>query len=332
MSKPFTYKEAGVDTQAASSLVGDIGALRKRTEGKRRLFQPFGLFAASVDLEDYQNPILVTGCDGVGTKLELLLRHDALETAGKDLVAMNVNDVLTTGADPLVFLDYVGVGKIDPTKITRIIAGMVDHLESCGCILGGGETAEMPGLVADDMIELSGFCVGAAEREALVDPASVAVGDVFIGCPSAGFHANGFSLVRKVLAMSGEKFSDDEMASLLAPTRLYHEELGSLRRAAVPINAMAHITGGGLPENLERLLHGKGASLRVPEWENASARKILHHVETAEAFRTFNMGFGWVFIVAPDQADKALAALPPGCRILGEVLEKDAPFDVQLIP
>ena len=187
MSTPLTYKEAGVDIEKAAALVGDIGELRMRTEAKRQLFQSFGLFAAGFDLSSYSEPVIFTGCDGVGTKLKVLLERDELEIAGKDLVAMNVNDVLTAGADPIMFLDYVGVGKIDKTKIKRVIAGMVDHLEACGCILAGGETAEMPDMVEDDMIELSGFCIGAAEKKDLIDPSTVSVGDVVIGCASDSF-------------------------------------------------------------------------------------------------------------------------------------------------
>ncbi|MEO0416714.1 MAG: AIR synthase related protein, partial [Verrucomicrobiota bacterium] len=200
MSEEFTYKASGVDIKEAAALVGDINQLRQRTEGGRQLMQAFGLFAATYDLSDYNEPVIMTGCDGVGTKLELLLEHDELEIAGKDLVAMNVNDILTTGGDPLMFLDYVGVGAIDKTKIKRLIAGMSEHLESCNCILAGGETAEMPGVVPDGMIELSGFCVGAGEKSELIDPTTVEVGDVLIGYPSDGFHANGWSLIRRILA------------------------------------------------------------------------------------------------------------------------------------
>ena len=183
MPEQITYKEAGVDIHAAAELVGDIGELRARTEKKRKLFGAFGLFAAGFDLSDYREPVIFTGCDGVGTKLELLLQHDLLETAGKDLVAMSVNDILTTGADPVMFLDYIGVGKLDKAKISRVIAGIVEWCEACDCILAGGETAEMPDLVADDMIELSGFGIGAAEKPDVVDPTTVTAGDVLVGLP-----------------------------------------------------------------------------------------------------------------------------------------------------
>lgn len=314
----ISYKESGVDIKKAAALVGDIGELVKRTQRKRSLFQPFGLFAASYDLSAYKEPVMVTGCDGVGTKMELLLAHDLLEIAGKDLVAMSVNDILTTGADPLLFLDYIGVGKIDEEKITRLIAGMAAHLESCDCILGGGETAEMPGVVPDGMIELSGFCVGAAEKSDLIDAGDLAEGDLLVGYPSDGFHANGFSLVRRILEEYAGEFSSDEVRALLAPTRLYHEEVRALRERGVRIKALAHITGGGLPENLERLLGGKGASLRVPAWKLGAIPKVLAHVETQEAINTFNMGFGWVAIVSPDDEASALAC-GDGALRLGEI-------------
>jgi phosphoribosylformylglycinamidine cyclo-ligase len=314
----FTYKGAGVDIEEAAALVGDIGELRQRTEGKRSLMQAFGLFAASYDLSDYKEPVIVTGCDGVGTKLELLLEHDLLEIAGKDLVAMNVNDILTTGGDPLLFLDYVGVPRIDKPQITRLIAGMVAHLETCHCILAGGETAEMPGIVPDGVLELSGFCVGAAEKKDLIDPRRVEAGDLLVGYPSDGFHANGWSLIRRILAAHPDDCSREELRGLLAPTRLYHEEVWALRERGVDVKAMAHITGGGLPENLERLLGDHGAAIEVPKWELGAVQKVLAHVEEQEAFKTFNMGIGWVAIVPGGEADAAVAC-GDGARVIGEV-------------
>ncbi|MEM7145965.1 MAG: phosphoribosylformylglycinamidine cyclo-ligase [Verrucomicrobiota bacterium] len=314
----FTYKEAGVDIEEAASLVGDIGELRGRTEAKRSLMQAFGLFAASYDLSEYDEPVIVTGCDGVGTKLELLLEHDELEIAGKDLVAMNVNDILTTGGDPLMFLDYVGVAKIDKPQITRLIAGMVAHLEACHCILAGGETAEMPGVVPEGIFELSGFCVGAAEKRDLIDPRRVEAGDVLVGYPSDGFHANGWSLIRRILGAHPDLCSAEEMKGLLAPTRLYHEEVWALRKAGVDVRAMAHITGGGLPENLERLLGEHGAAIEVPKWGLGAVQKVLGHVEEQEAFKTFNMGIGWVAIVPKAEADTAVSC-GDGALVIGEV-------------
>lgn len=313
-----TYQEAGVDTRRAAALVGDIASLVARTQRTRKLHQAFGLFAATYDLSGYREPVIMTGCDGVGTKLELLLRHDALETAGKDLVAMNVNDILTTGGEPILFLDYIGIARLDEGRITRLIAGMTEYLEACGCILAGGETAEMPGVVPEGIIELSGFCIGAAEKSDLVDPGRVQPGDVLVGYPSAGFHANGWSLVRRILSQHPDLLDEDEMRRLLAPTLLYHREVCALRESGADVRAMAHITGGGLPENLERLLGDKGADLEIPEWANEPVAKVLEFADPECRIHTFNMGFGWVAIVPPADGDKALAC-GRDARILGEV-------------
>lgn len=315
-----TYKQSGVDIREAAALVGDIGELVKRTQKQRQLAGAFGLFAAAYDLSAYKHPVIVTGCDGVGTKIELLLQHDLLENAGKDLVAMNVNDILTTGADPILFLDYVGIGRLEKDKITRCIAGMVEYLEACGCILAGGETAEMPGMVADGVIELSGFAIGAAEKASLLTPSAIQRGDFLIGFPSAGFHANGFSLVRRVMEAEQLTFNSAGYRALLAPTLLYHVEAFALRKNVPSLRAMSHITGGGLPENLGRLLvfGSHGAHIQLPPWENETVQQILAHVDPSDALHTFNSGFGWVAIVGPDDVDKALAC-GHNAIVLGEV-------------
>ncbi len=262
MADKLTYKQAGVDTHKAAALVGDIKSHVARTQKDRQLLGAFGLFAACYDLSSYKSPVMVTGCDGVGTKLELLLEHDLLEIAGMDLVAMSVNDILTTGGDPLLFLDYIGISALDEDKITRLISGMADYLEACNCILAGGETAEMPGIVPPDVIELSGFCIGCAEKEDLIDPSTVQIGDTLIGYASQSIHANGWSLVRRALAdMKPGTITDEELHAWLAPTRLYHDVTTDLKSQSVRPKAFAHITGGGLPENLERLLVNMGADL-----------------------------------------------------------------------
>lgn len=167
MSGKLTYKQSGVDTKEAAAFVSDISSHVKRTQKQRSLHQAFGLFAAAYDLSSYKEPVIVTGCDGVGTKTEILFELDMVETAGKDLVAMNVNDILTTGGDPLLFLDYLGISNLERerSRITRLVAGMCDYLESCNCILAGGETAEMPGVVPESIVELSGFCIGCCEKK-----------------------------------------------------------------------------------------------------------------------------------------------------------------------
>lgn len=318
-NRKLTYQEAGVDTRAAARLVGDISSLVKATQKHRQLANAFGLFAAAYDLSSYRHPVIVTGCDGVGTKLELLLKYDLLETAGKDLVAMNVNDVMTTGGDPLMFLDYIGIAALDPALITRLVAGMSEWCSACHCILAGGETAEMPGIVPKGVVELAGFAIGAAEKKNLLDPSAITVGDAVIGYPSAGFHANGWTLVRQCLKKLGRRISRAEIIEMLAPTRLYHQEVWALRERKVKVRAMAHITGGGLPENLERLLGEKGASLTIPPWSGGAIPKVLSLCDPESMIHTFNMGWGWVAIVPPKDAEKALQC-GAGARLLGHVV------------
>lgn len=322
MGKKVTYQEAGVDTRAAAALVNEIKADVSRTQKQRQLYNSFGLFAAAFDLSDYKNPVIVTGCDGVGTKLEVLLEYGMEAEAGKDLIAMSVNDIITTGGDPLLFLDYIGIETLHPERIKRLISGMCDYLEDCGCILAGGETAEMPGLVPPDVVELSGFCVGAVEKEDLIQPETIQEGDFLIGYASDGFHANGWSLCRRILAEHRSEFSDEEIKEMLAPTRLYHDVTSVFKGVGPSAKAFAHITGGGLPENLERLFRGMGADLTIPFWENESVQKLLAHTDPEDRFNAFNMGIGWVAIVGPENVDAACAA-GPGGRVLGQVRSGD---------
>ncbi|MFK7849981.1 MAG: phosphoribosylformylglycinamidine cyclo-ligase [Akkermansiaceae bacterium] len=323
MAGKLTYQEAGVDTRKAAALVGDIKSHVKRTQQKRQLLGAFGLFAACYDLSDYDSPVIVTGCDGVGTKLEVLLEKDLLETAGKDLVAMSVNDILTTGGDPLMFLDYIGIAALDEEKITRVIAGMADYLEACNCILAGGETAEMPGIVPEDVLELSGFCIGCAEKPNLIDPTTIELGDVLIGYESDSIHANGWSLVRRVLQKLGpDRVSAEELDSWLKPTRLYNDVVDDLKKSGIKPKAMSHITGGGLPENLERLFVGMGANLEIPRWNLPGVEKLLNEVDAEDRFHTFNMGIGWVAIVDEKNVDEALKA-GPGGHILGKMIAEE---------
>jgi phosphoribosylformylglycinamidine cyclo-ligase len=324
MAGKLTYQQAGVDTRRAASLVGDIKGHVKRTQKNRKLLGAFGLFAACYDLSDYDQPVIVTGCDGVGTKLELLLEHDMLETAGKDLVAMSVNDILTTGGDPLLFLDYIGIAALDEDKITRVIGGMADYLEACNCILAGGETAEMPGIVPADVLELSGFCIGCAEKKDLIDPTTIAIGDILIGYPSNSIHANGWSLVRRALKEIGPGVvTTEELTAWLEPTRLYDDVVNDLKKSGVKPKAMAHITGGGLPENLERLFIGMGADLEIPEWKLPGIEKLLEHIDAEDRFHTFNMGIGWVVIVDAAHVETALKA-GPGGHVLGQMRDGES--------
>jgi phosphoribosylformylglycinamidine cyclo-ligase len=235
---------------------------------------------------------------------------------------MSVNDILTTGGDPLLFLDYIGIAALDEGKITRLIGGMCDYLADCDCILAGGETAEMPGIVPADVIELSGFCIGCAEKPELVDPSTLQVGDVLVGYASDSIHANGWSLVRRVLREHPGCVSDEELLGFLKPTRLYHDVVRDIKAAGVKPKAYAHITGGGLPENLERLFRGFGADLEIPAWDLPGIGKLLAHVDSEDRFHTFNMGIGWVAIVSPSEADAILAAGPGGI-VLGRLVDTE---------
>jgi phosphoribosylformylglycinamidine cyclo-ligase len=316
----LSYKDAGVDTEKAAEMVGDIGLMRETTEGKHKLMQAFGLFAASFDLSPWKQPVILVACDGVGTKIQLLLKHDMPETAGVDLVGMNVNDVLTSNALPVLFLDYIGIHNLDEAPIPRIIKGLTDALSACDCVLAGGETAEMPGLVHRDIVELSGFVVGVAEKPDLLTPEDIEVGDVVLGIPSNGVHANGFSLVRKLMENDPELIPDELIPDLLAPTRIYYPEVQALREGGLRPRGMAHITGGGIRENFARILNGKGAQLTLPEWTNPAARRLVDAIRLEDAIHTFNMGIGWMIVVSPEQADEAKRLLPEAVE-LGTITE-----------
>lgn len=327
MSDPLTYKHAGVDTERAHAMVGDIGRICTRTQTHRKLHQAFGLFAAAYDLSDYSNPVILAACDGVGTKLLLQLKYGELESAGVDLVAMNVNDILTSNAQPLMFLDYIGIHHLDEERIARLITGMADSLAACDCILAGGETAEMPDMVEKDMVELSGFCIGAAERDELLDPSTIAPGDQVIGIPSSGFHANGWSLVRKILDRDPTTFTEDRIRRLLTPTRIYHAEVQALKRAGIRVKGMAHITGGGIRENLSRILGNYGTDLHLPRWDNEDAQAVIQAIELDDAVHAFNMGIGWMAVVPPDEVDAAMNTLPDAYH-LGMVKIGDMAIEV----
>jgi len=314
----LTYKTAGVDLEAARSVVDDIAGIRARRTRTDPVFSGFGQFAACYDLSGYNRPVMVTTCDGIGTKMKPLIEFELFEFAGRDLVAMCVNDILTANAVPLVFLDYIGMASLQRDRIRGIIEGITYALEGCDCILAGGETAEMPGLVEPGMIELSGFCVGAAEREDIIDGTTIEAGDAVIGIPSNGFHANGWSLIRDIIDQRRTEFTDYQIRELLEPTRIYYPEVKILEGGQVAIKGMAHITGGGILENLERVLGKHGAFLSLPKWENPCIEKVVSHLDQEEAKRTFNMGIGWIIIASNESVDRVVRLLPEAV-ILGEV-------------
>jgi phosphoribosylformylglycinamidine cyclo-ligase len=313
------YREAGVDVEAGRSFVEKI---RKDVESTSRpgVLGALGGFGGFFQLPTgYQEPVLVSGTDGVGTKLKLAGALNCHDTVGIDLVAMCVNDVLTSGAEPLFFLDYLATGKLEPQQLAEVVAGVAEGCRLSGCALLGGETAEMPGFYAVGEYDLAGFCVGIVEKSRLLDGSRVKIGDVAIALASQGVHSNGFSLVRKIIETKNLSwdFSPELLGGkslgevLLAPTQIYVKPILAALRGGIEIQAMAHITGGGLPENLPRCLN-KNQSVRVApqSWEILPIFKWLAQageVSDRAMFNTFNMGIGFVVIVPSSQADAVLS-------------------------
>ena len=329
MSTPkngLTYADAGVDIDAGNALVERIKPAARRTE-RPGTMAGLGGFGALFDLKaaGYTDPILVAATDGVGTKLRIAIDTGVVDTIGVDLVAMCVNDLVCQGAEPLFFLDYFATGKLDVDQATRIITGIAAACAATGCALVGGETAEMPGMYHRGDFDLAGFAVGAMERGADL-PAGVTAGDVLLGLASDGVHSNGYSFVRKVVDLSGlgwdapAPFADGALGkALLVPTRLYVKPaLAAVRSGGV--HALAHITGGGLTENLPRVLpEGLGADINLSAWALPPVFRWLAGtagMAEAELLKTFNCGVGMIAVVAPDQAE-ALTALLSG---LGETV------------
>ncbi|WP_068818185.1 phosphoribosylformylglycinamidine cyclo-ligase [Phormidesmis priestleyi] len=312
------YREAGVDVEAGRAFVDRISSLIKRTH-RPEVMGGIGGFSGLFQLPaGYREPVLVSGTDGVGTKLKLAHTLDRHDTVGIDLVAMCVNDVLTCGAEPLFFLDYLATGRLQPEQLAEVVSGIVQGCELAGCALLGGETAEMPGFYQADEYDLAGFCVGIVEKSLVLDGSQVQVGDVAIGLPSSGVHSNGFSLVRKIVGDRGFDWSDQpEMLAgkslgevLLTPTHIYVKPILAALKAEIPIHGMAHITGGGLPENLPRCLQ-KDQTIEVNpnSWDVLPIFKWLAtegNVSPIDMLNTFNMGIGFVVIVPPDRVTQTL--------------------------
>ena len=315
----MTYAAAGVDIDAGNALVEKIKPAAKRTN-RAGVMAGLGGFGGLFDLKaaGYNDPILVAATDGVGTKLRIAIDTGILDTIGIDLVAMCVNDLVCQGAEPLFFLDYFATGKLKVDEAATIINGIADGCLQSGCALIGGETAEMPGMYSADDFDLAGFAVGAMERGQSL-PADVAVGDVLLGLKSSGVHSNGYSLVRKLVKQSGltwdsaNPFGDGTLgAALLAPTRLYVKQCLAAMRAG-GVHGFAHITGGGLTENIPRALNqGQGLEIDLSSWDLPAIFKWLAQqgdIAQSELLKTFNCGIGMVVIVAADSADAVKAAL-----------------------
>jgi phosphoribosylformylglycinamidine cyclo-ligase len=301
------------------------------TTRNTKIIGSLGGFAGMVELPSMKEPVLVSATDGVGTKVLIAEALGIYDTVGIDLVAMSVNDLLVTGARPLFFLDYLAVGRLEPEKAASLVEGVAEGCRQSGCALLGGETAEMPDLYQEGHFDLAGFAVGVVEKDAIVDGSRVNEGDAVIGLPSTGVHSNGFSLVRKILEVNDIHYEMDEVegfgggsvgATLLTPTRIYASDAAALMQAA-DVRAMAHITGGGLPENLPRVLPSRfSARIDRSRWTVPPLFDTLQRlgsVEEGEMFRTFNMGIGFVAVIPAADVEKAITAVP-GAKKIGEVV------------
>lgn len=316
--KSLSYSDAGVDIDAGNDLIEQIKPLAARTR-RPGVMAGLGGFGAlfEIPLDRYKNPLLVSGTDGVGTKLRLAMQLEKHDTIGIDLVAMCVNDLIVQGAEPLFFLDYYATGKLDNGTAVSVVDGIATGCEQAGAALIGGETAEMPGMYSEGDYDLAGFSVGIVEKSEVIDGTRVSAGDVLIGMASSGPHSNGYSLIRKILEVSGADIQGDLEGSplgeqLLEPTRIYVKPLLELMRQ-LPVHALAHITGGGLTENLPRVLpHHTTAAIDNSSWEWPAVFRWLQqqgNVEESEMVRTFNCGVGMVVVVSAENAERTIEIL-----------------------
>ena len=331
----LSYAQAGVDIDAGNALVDQIKPLVKKTH-RQGVLTGLGGFGALFELpmDRYRNPVLVSGTDGVGTKLKLAMQMGRHDTIGIDLVAMCVNDIAVTGAEPLFFLDYYATGKLSLEQATEVISGIAKGCELAGCALTGGETAEMPGMYQGEDYDLAGFSVGIVEKSGIIRSDQVQVGDIILGLASSGPHSNGYSLIRKVIEVSeadlSQPMGEQTLGeTLLAPTRIYVKSLLALNRS-IEVHALAHITGGGLTENLPRVLpDNTRAVIDTGSWQPGAVFDWLQengNVETAEMYRTFNYGIGMVVCVAAAEAQSALdhlAGLGEQATIIGHIEQHD---------
>lgn len=317
MPEPLTYRDAGVDIDAGDALVDRIKPFARKTL-RPEVLGGIGGFGALFEISrKFREPVLVAGTDGVGTKLKLAFELDRHDTVGIDLVAMSVNDILVQGAEPLFFLDYFACGKLDVATAAAVVQGIARGCELAGCALIGGETAEMPGMYPAGEYDLAGFAVGAVEKSRIIDGSSIARGDVVLGLASSGAHSNGYSLVRKILARARPDLSADfdgrPLAdALMTPTRIYVKPLLALMEA-LPVKGIAHITGGGLLDNVPRILgENVAAVLEKARWPRAPLFDWLQReggVPEDEMHRVFNCGIGMVVVVAPEHEAQALSLL-----------------------
>lgn len=328
----LSYKDSGVDIDAGNLAVEKMKGFVKSTY-RPEVLTDLGSFAGlfQLDISKYKEPVLLSGTDGVGTKLRVAQMLDKHDTIGIDAVAMCVNDILVQGAEPLFFLDYIAVGRLSPDRVAAIVKGVAEGCKQSNCSLIGGETAEMPGFYPDEDYDIAGFAVGVADKSRILTGEKVEKGDVLIGLPSTGLHSNGFSLARKVL-LEGELKIDTYVEELgmtvgeamLTPTRIYVKDVLPLLEQ-VDIHGMCHITGGGLLENLPRVYNAElTADIDSSSWQRPAIFELMQRlgeIETQEMYRVFNMGIGFVIMVRPEDAETVLAACPDG-RIIGRMVER----------
>ena len=334
----LSYKDAGVDIDAGEALVARIKSVAKVTS-RPEVVGGLGGFGALCRIPTgYKSPLLVSGTDGVGTKLKLALQLNRHETIGQDLVAMCVNDLLVCGAEPLFFLDYYATGKLDVDTAATVIAGIGEGCQLANCALIGGETAEMPGMYQDEDYDLAGFCVGVVEESEVITGEHVQKGDVLLALASSGVHSNGYSLVRKVIEVTNTDVNAHTLAdgtsladALMAPTRIYVKSVNALQKSLgnANIHAMAHITGGGLTENLPRVLPDHlAAQIDTQSWALPEVFQWLQqggNIQTLEMYRTFNCGVGFILVIPADQAQQAMSELTAqGEQVwrIGEIVER----------
>lgn len=336
----LTYKDAGVDKEKGYEEVELIKQIVKKTHGSEVLADIGGFAGAfAPNLDGIKNPVLISGTDGVGTKIKLAMDMDKHDTVGIDCVAMCVNDIICQGAKPLFFLDYIATGKLDPKKMADLVSGIADGCKDSDAALIGGETAEMPGIYKEEDYDLAGFAVGIADKEKIITGQNLKEGDIAIGLASSGVHSNGFSLVRAAMDQAGvsleDKFDESQTIGekLLTPTKIYVKDIENLKEN-VEIKAISHITGGGLYENIPRVL-ADDLSVnfdlskidkdpifeKIQEWGN---------IDTEEMYHTFNMGIGMVVFVDPADEEKALEILGENSKTIGKVVKGNKGIKINL--
>ncbi len=332
-TKGLTYKDAGVDVDAGNHAV-ELMKQSVRSTFRPEVLTDIGGFGGLFALGKYQEPVLVSGTDGVGTKLKVAFMLNRHDTVGIDLVAMSVNDILVSGAEPLFFLDYIGVGKLNPEQVAEIVSGVATGCRSAGCALLGGETAELPGLYNPGEYDLAGFAVGVAEKQRMVDGRSIKAGDVLIGLPSSGLHSNGYSLARKLIFELHDLSTVQVPKSLgvpigeelLRPTRIYVKPVLPLIKDSL-VKGMVHITGGGFFDNIPRVLpDGLGVHVHRGSWTVLPVFSWLQQlgaIDEKEMFRTFNMGIGFILVVdraTAEEVQQRLTDMGEESHIIGEVV------------